>query len=187
MTLTDSVKGTLIDGRYRVAVTDETNRWVIPLAKILTHRGILLVTAESCTGGGIAEALTSVPGSSRWFDRGFVTYSNAAKIDMLGVEPSLIAHWGAVSEPVVAAMVGGALDRSQADLAVAVTGIAGPTGGTPDKPIGTVWFGLAHRPYPVHTFCRYFEGGRQAVRQQAVVTAIGALIQLLDDEEGVLS
>jgi nicotinamide-nucleotide amidase len=116
-----------------------------------------------------------------------VTYSNAAKIDMLGVEASLIAHWGAVSEPVVAAMVGGALDRSQADLAVAVTGIAGPTGGTPDKPIGTVWFGLAHRPYPVHTFCRYFDGDRQAVRQQAVVTAIGALIQLLDDEDGVLS
>ena len=164
-----------------MAVTDETNPWAIQLANILTHRGILLVTAESCTGGGIAEALTSVPGSSRWFDRGFVTYSNAAKIDMLGVEPSLIAHWGAVSEPVAAAMVGGALDRSQADLAVAVTGIAGPTGGTPDKPLGTVWFGLARRQVPVLTFCRCFEGSRHGVRQQAVVAAIAALIQLLEE------
>jgi len=164
-----------------MAVTDETNRLAIQLAEILTHQGILLVTAESCTGGGIAEALTSIPGSSGWFDRGFVAYSNAAKIDMLGVEPSLIAHWGAVSEPVVAAMVAGALDRSQADLAVSVSGIAGPTGGAPDKPIGTVWFGLARRQHPLVTFCRCFEGGRDRVRQQAVMVAIDALRLLLDD------
>ena len=116
---------------------------LVALADALKARGLMMATAESCTGGLIAGACTSLSGSSDWFDRGFVTYSNAAKAEMLGVPEALIDAHGAVSEPVARAMAAGAVARSAAQLAVAVTGVAGPTGGSAEKPVGTVWFGWA--------------------------------------------
>jgi nicotinamide-nucleotide amidase len=121
---------------------------VADLAQALEQRGWCLATAESCTGGLIAAACTERAGSSHWFDRGFVTYSNASKTELLGVDAALIAAHGAVSEPVVLAMAQGALDRSEAEVSVAVTGIAGPGGAVPGKPVGTVWIGGAGRPWP---------------------------------------
>ena len=147
------------------------------LAATLRQRGWRLATAESCTGGLIAAACTDLAGSSDWFERGFVTYSNAAKTELLGVPAALIATHGAVSEPVARAMAEGALARSRAQLSVAVTGIAGPTGGSEDKPVGTVWFGwcgggqtLAER--------QVFAGDRAAVRAQTVRWALDDLLRL---------
>jgi nicotinamide-nucleotide amidase len=137
----------------------------------LRGRGQMIATAESCTGGLIAAALTHVPGSSDVVDRGFVTYSNAAKTEMLGVPAALIAQVGAVSEAVAAAMAEGAMGRSQAHVAVSVTGIAGPGGGSADKPVGLVWFGLARRGAPTMTLRLVFGGDRAAVRAQTVATA----------------
>ncbi len=137
--------------------------------------GTMLATAESCTGGLIAAALTHVPGSSDVVDRGFVTYSNAAKSEMLGVDPALIAGHGAVSEPVAAAMAAGALARSSAGVAVSVTGVAGPGGGSADKPVGLVWFGCARRGGPARTERRVFTGDRAAVRAATVAFAFTLL------------
>jgi nicotinamide-nucleotide amidase len=130
-----------------------------------------IATAESCTGGLIAACLTAIAGSSDVFDRGFVTYSNESKTELLGVDPALIAHFGAVSEDVVRAMATGALARSPADIAVAVTGIAGPGGGSEDKPVGLVWFGLATRE-SVTSEKRIFPGGRAKVRAATVAHAL---------------
>lgn len=138
-------------------------------------RGLMLATAESCTGGLIAAVLTEIAGSSDVVDRGFVTYSNPAKTDMLGVSADLIATQGAVSGPVAAAMAAGALQRSRAALAIAVTGVAGPGGGTESKPVGTVWFGLAVRGEPVLTERKLFAGDRAAVRWATVDHALGML------------
>lgn len=138
-------------------------------------RGVTLATAESCTGGMIAAVLTEVAGSSDVVDRGFVTYSNAAKSDMLGVPPKLIEGNGAVSGPVAASMAGGALLRSEAGLTVAVTGIAGPGGGSEGKPVGTVWFGLASRGRAVITEQHVFSGDRVAVRRATVGHALAML------------
>ena len=138
-------------------------------------RGMMLATAESCTGGLIAGVLTEVAGSSDVLDRGFVTYSNAAKSDMLGVPPELIEANGAVSGPVAASMASGALLHSQAALTVAVTGIAGPGGGSEGKPVGTVWFGLASRGAPPSTERKVFGGDRTAVRQATVEHALAML------------
>jgi nicotinamide-nucleotide amidase len=148
------------------------------LAELLQQRGWMLATAESCTGGLIAGACTELSGSSLWFERGFVTYSNAAKTELLGVDAALIAAHGAVSEPVARAMAEGALARSQAQAAVSVTGVAGPTGGTAEKPIGTVWFGwsVAGR---VHTERRRFDGDRAAVRTATVRHALQTLVNLI--------
>lgn len=140
------------------------------LGAALRVRGWRLATAESCTGGLVSAAITCVAGSSDWFDRGVVTYSNAAKIDLLGVNPALFSQVGAVSPEVASAMALGALQHSGADLAVAVTGIAGPGGGTADKPVGTVWFGLAWRASSaLHSQTRrmLFKGDRAEVRLQA--------------------
>ncbi len=137
-----------------------------------------LATAESCTGGLIAGACTDLAGSSAWFERGFVTYSNAAKTEMLGVDANLIAQHGAVSEAVVRAMVQGALAHSRAQVALAVTGVAGPSGGSADKPVGTVWFGWA-TPHGVHTTLRQFAGDRAAVRAVTVQHALAHLHTLL--------
>jgi nicotinamide-nucleotide amidase len=137
----------------------------------LRARGWRLATAESCTGGLIAAALTSVAGSSDVVERGFVTYSNAAKTELLGVPAPLIAEHGAVSEPVAAAMAAGALLHSRADIAVSVTGIAGPGGGTPDKPVGLVWFGRAVRGGPVTTMSHIFPGDRTEIRAATVAVA----------------
>lgn len=154
-------------------------RWpVTDLAAILQKKGWKLATAESCTGGLIAAACTDLAGSSAWFERGFVTYSNEAKTASLGVDAVLIARHGAVSEPVVRAMAEGALQHSLAQVAVAVTGIAGPTGGSPGKPVGTVWFGFAVAGQ-VHTETRHFAGDRAAVRAATVAHALQRLLQLL--------
>ena len=149
------------------------------LADILQKRGWLMATAESCTGGMIAAACTDLAGSSNWFERGFVTYSNAAKTELLGVDPVLIDTHGAVSEPVARAMAQGALDRSHAQAAVAVTCVAGPGGGSADKPVGTVWFGWA-TPAGVTSEVRHFGGDRAAVRQATAAHALARLADLLN-------
>lgn len=149
------------------------------VADLLLKRHWLLATAESCTGGMIAAACTDLAGSSAWFERGFVTYSNAAKTELLGVDATLIAQHGAVSEPVVRAMVLGALARSHAQVAVAVTGVAGPSGGSVDKPVGTVWLGWATPEQIVAEQC-HFAGDRQAVRRATVRHALTRLTGLLE-------
>lgn len=144
-------------------------------------RGLRLATAESCTGGLIAGTLTAVSGSSDVVERGFVTYTNESKTAMLGVPADLIATLGAVSEPVARAMAEGALAHSPADIAVAVTGIAGPGGGTPDKPVGLVHLAAARRGGPTLHERRVFPGDRAAVREQTVETALDLIDQLLRD------
>lgn len=137
-----------------------------------------LAVAESCTGGWIGQAVTDVAGSSAWFDRGFVTYSNHAKQELLDVSAELLATHGAVSEETVRAMVAGALRHSHADCAVAVSGIAGPGGATSGKPIGTVWFAWQRRDGLSHARCECFDGDRRAVRGQAVLTALQGIMDL---------
>ena len=148
------------------------------LAQRLRERGWMMASAESCTGGLIAGACTELSGSSDWFERGFVTYSNRAKTELLGVDAALIDDHGAVSEPVARAMAVGAVERSGARCAVAVTGVAGPTGGTPAKPVGTVWFGWC-TPAGIFTERQRFNGDRAAVRRASVVHALGGLLQRL--------
>lgn len=146
------------------------------LLQALRDRGWMLATAESCTGGLLAGALTHIAGSSDVVDRGFVTYSNEAKADMLGVSPALIASVGAVSEGVAGHMAEGALARSRATVAVSVTGVAGPGGGSAEKPVGLVWFGTAVRDGETLTEHRVLVGDRAAIRLQTVVHAF-ALIE----------
>ena len=135
----------------------------------------MLVTAESCTGGWIAQVLTDVSGSSLWFDRGFVTYSNAAKIQMLGVKPETLERYGAVSAQTVTEMVTGALLHSDADVAIAVTGIAGPSGGTEEKPVGTVFIAWASKASGYKVIQESLSGDRQAIRRQTVLIALKGL------------
>jgi nicotinamide-nucleotide amidase len=137
-----------------------------------------MATAESCTGGLIAAACTDLAGSSNWFERGFVTYSNAAKTELLGVDAELIECHGAVSQAVARAMAQGAVAHSHAQAAVAVTGVAGPGGGSPGKPVGTVWFGWA-TPGGTVTEMKHFDGDRAAVRQATVAHALARLLELL--------
>lgn len=139
--------------------------------------GLMVATAESCTGGLVAGALTAIPGSSDVVDRGFVTYSNEAKMDMLGVPEALLRAFGAVSEPVARAMAEGALARSRAQIAVSITGVAGPGGGTPDKPVGLVHFGLARKDKPTIATHRIFPGDRDAVRRQSVQQALTMVLE----------
>ena len=157
---------------------DDLDALVIELAARLRERGWRMATAESCTGGLIAAACTELSGSSDWFERGFVTYSNAAKTDSLGVPAALIDAHGAVSEPVARAMAAGAVAHADAQCALAVTGVAGPTGGSADKPVGTVWFGWS-TPAGEVTEHRRFDGDRAAVRAQAVRHALAGLLQRL--------
>jgi nicotinamide-nucleotide amidase len=146
---------------------------------MLKAHGLMLATAESCTGGGVAQAITEVAGSSAWFERGFVTYSNLSKQQMLGVTDATLAQYGAVSEAVVREMVAGALANSTAHIALSVSGIAGPDGGTPDKPVGTVWFawGIKHRTTlaSVH----HLAGNRSEIRAKAVQIALQGVVNLL--------
>ena len=144
------------------------------VADTLLRRQWMLATAESCTGGMVAAACTDLAGSSAWLERGFVTYSNAAKTQMLDVDAQLIATHGAVSEPVARAMAHGALQHSAAQVALAITGVAGPGGGSDAKPVGTVWFAFAG-PWGVHSEVQHFGGDRAAVRQAA---ALHALVRL---------
>jgi nicotinamide-nucleotide amidase len=151
------------------------------VAAAAQQRRLMLVTAESCTGGWIAKALTDLPGSSAWFDAGVVTYSYGAKEALLGVNPRTLERTGAVSEETALEMVSGALARFGAGMAVAVTGIAGPTGGTPDKPIGTVWIGWKRRGGYAHATLFHFAGDREAVRRQTVAAALNGVIKALTD------
>lgn len=142
----------------------------------LKQHGWMLALAESCTGGGAAQAVTAVPGSSEWFDRGFVTYSNAAKIDMLGVSTDTLDQYGAVSERIAREMASGALRHSRAQIAAACTGIAGPGGGSADKPVGMVCFAwVTAEGARANTTC-YFDGDRESVRRQAVATLLQGVL-----------
>lgn len=149
------------------------------VGKELAARGLMLATAESCTGGWVSEAVTMVPGSSDWFERGFVTYTYISKREMLGVNSETLGRHGAVSEPTVREMAAGALARSHAQVAVAVSGTAGPGGGTPDKPVGTVCFAWVAPDGVLASETRHFAGDREAVRRQSVEHALaGVLTQL---------
>jgi nicotinamide-nucleotide amidase len=150
------------------------------LAAALLRTQQKVCTAESCTGGLIAKTFTDLAGSSDWFDRGFVTYSNAAKSEMLGVPASLIEDYGAVSEPVANAMASGALRHSEADYAIAVTGVAGPGGGSDEKPVGTVWIAVASAGQL--SACRHlFPGDRSAIREATLIAGLEALIELVGE------
>jgi nicotinamide-nucleotide amidase len=148
-------------------------------AALKTH-SMMLATAESCTGGGVASAVTEIAGSSVWFDRGFVTYANQAKIEMLGVSPDTLARFGAVSEATVREMVAGALRHSQAQIALAVTGIAGPGGGSVEKPVGTVWFSWGIKGEVSIARLHQLAGSRAEIRIQAARIALQGVIELLD-------
>ena len=145
----------------------------------LKRRKLMLATAESCTGGWIAEAVTMVPGSSGWFERGFVTYTNISKREMLGVKEATLEKHGAVAEEVVREMVEGALSRSHAQVAVAVSGVAGPGGGTPDKPVGTVGFARGMKDGKPRSETKRFPGDREAVRKQSVERALEGVLGML--------
>lgn len=145
----------------------------------LKAKRLVAATAESCTGGWVAQAITSVSGSSDWFDRGFVTYSNDAKREMLGVREETLARHGAVSEETAREMAAGALAASRAQVAVAITGVAGPTGGTPQKPVGMVCFAWALPGARVESVTKRFDGDREAVRRQSVVFALEGMLERL--------
>ncbi len=158
---------------YKVFNSKEFKESVKQLSKKLLENNIMLATAESCTGGMIAQVLTDMAGSSAWFDRGFVTYSNASKQEMLGVNKQTIIDSGAVSEATVIEMAEGALRKSNASVSIACSGIAGPTGGTADKPVGTVWIAWAYKNKNTKTELFLFDGDRQQIRQQCTEKAIG--------------
>ena len=146
------------------------------VGQVLLQQKLMLVTAESCTGGGVAYAVTSVSGSSQWFDRGFVTYTNHSKQQLLGVRTDTLAQYGAVSEATVREMAEGALQRSEAQVALSISGIAGPGGATLDKPVGTVCFGWAVADQPVWSCIEHFRGNRQQVREQAIQRALQGVL-----------
>lgn len=147
------------------------------LGRFLVAQGKTVAIAESCTGGWIAQSITEIPGSSVWFERGFVTYSNLAKVQMLGVNPQTLERYGAVSKETVTEMVIGALARSDADCAIAVTGVAGPEGGTPDKPVGTVFIAWKNRGEHPVVAKKQFSGDRHQIRAQSVKTALEGALQ----------
>lgn len=159
-------------------MTNEIVDLAARVGRALQAQGLLLVTAESCTGGGVAQAVTEVAGSTAWFDCGFIAYSNASKTELLDVPAALIAQLGTVSEEVAAAMAEGALANSNAHVAVSTTGIAGPTGAVPGKPVGTICFGWS-RGDATHTERLVFAGDRQAVREQTVAHALQGLLRFL--------
>jgi nicotinamide-nucleotide amidase len=163
-------------------MNDELERLAQVLGQSLHQQQLMLVTAESCTGGWIAKVMTDIPGSSGWFDRGFVTYSNESKQELLGVDADTLERYGAVSEATVVQMAIGALANSRSNAAIAVSGIAGPGGDTPDKPLGTVWLAWALPGRSVQTRCEHFIGNREAVRRQAVYLALEELIRLLNPQ-----
>ncbi len=154
---------------------DNIKKLALDISNALTNLKLTIATAESCTGGWISQALTDVPGSSLWFDRGFVTYSNAAKIQMLGVNPLTLELYGAVSAETVSEMVTGALIHSDADFALAVTGIAGPSGGTEQKPVGTIFVAWTSKLNGYKVLQENLSGDRQEIRRQTVVIALKGL------------
>jgi nicotinamide-nucleotide amidase len=160
-------------------VTNDILDLATRVGRALEAKGLMLATAESCTGGGVAQAVTEIPGSTGWFERGFVTYSNASKSEMLDVSGALIAQVGSVSEEVAGAMAEGAVANSNADVAVSTTGIAGPSGAVPGKPVGTVCFGWS-KGDATHTERLVFQGDRQAVREQTVAHALAGLLRFIE-------
>ncbi|MBS0464685.1 MAG: CinA family protein [Proteobacteria bacterium] len=158
---------------------EELHQLAIELGGKLRARGWMLATAESCTGGWVGQLLTSLPGSSEWFERGFITYANAAKVEMLGVSEEILAAYGAVSEQTAAAMAAGALKHSHAQAALAISGIAGPGGGTPQKPVGLVCYGWALADGTVMSSTCRLDGDREEIRSRAVAAALRGLIELI--------
>ncbi len=154
------------------------------VGNVLKEKGFLLATAESCTGGWVGEILTSVIGSSQWYERGFITYSNLSKREMLGVNPDTLKMHGAVSVEAAMEMALGAIRHSRADVSLAITGIAGPGGGSAEKPVGTVCFAWATKAGRVEAARRHFEGNRREVRRQAVMEALGGILALLESSPG---
>jgi len=152
----------------------------IELGQLLFKKSWTVTTAESCTGGLVASALTDVAGSSAWFHQGVVSYANSAKVDLLDVDETALMQHGAVSDVVVRAMAAGARHRAGADIAVAISGVAGPDGGTADKPVGTVWIGWAFGLAQVHSTHYLFSGDRMAVRESALVESLRGTIQLVN-------
>ena len=152
---------------------DELSR---KIGAALKQQSLTLATAESCTGGWVAQVVTLTSGSSAWFDRGFITYSNDAKVEMLGVSPECITDYGAVSEETAAEMAAGALVNSNAMFSLAVSGVAGPSGGSPDKPVGTVCFAWCKLGEEPQTERHHFDGDRESVRRQAVIQALEGLL-----------
>lgn len=148
----------------------------------LKARGILLATAESCTGGWVGEVVTSVAGSSHWYDRGFITYTNESKQEMLGVSAKTLSEFGAVSEQTVREMAAGALKHSRAQITLAISGIAGPGGGTPNKPVGTVCMAWATRSGAGRSETFHFQGDRTQVRRQAVAAALQGLLRIIESD-----
>jgi nicotinamide-nucleotide amidase len=155
----------------------------IELGAALKARGFTLALAESCTGGMVAQAITSIAGSSAWFDRGFVTYSNQAKIEMLGVSINTIETYGAVSEQTANEMALGALKNSHAHISGSITGIAGPDGGSAEKPVGTVCFAWSEVNEATSTITKHFQGNREQIRQQAAIKMMAGLIDRLKSED----
>jgi nicotinamide-nucleotide amidase len=153
------------------------------LADLMQKKGITLVTAESCTGGLLAATITLRPGTSKMFERGFITYSNESKTEMLGVPKDLIDKYGAVSEEVAQSMAQGALEKSRADLSISITGIAGPDGGSEHKPVGLVYFGYAMKGKSAGIMQHMFKGTRKQIQAEATQTALKHLISVLDKEQ----
>lgn len=152
----------------------------VQIGNALKSHGLMLTTAESCTGGMIAGAVTNIAGSSEWFERGFITYSNEAKHEMLGVPQDILTRYGAVSEATVRGMVAGALHHSHAQMALAVSGIAGPAGGTPEKPVGTVWFAWGIKGRQCITRLHTLSGSRAEVRMKSVCIALQGILEQLN-------
>jgi len=162
-------------------LTDSVDNLVVRLAEQLVANGWKMAAAESCTGGWISKVCTDVPGSSAWFERAFITYSNEAKNQMLGVDEKLLLEFGAVSREVAEAMAEGAAANAPVQVSVAVTGVAGPDGGSDEKPVGTVWFAWSVDQKIVSECCR-FDGDREAVRRQTVEHALERLFSLVKDQ-----
>jgi len=158
---------------------EELHQLATELGEKLIARGWMLATAESCTGGWVGQLLTSLPGCSHWYERGFITYANAAKVEMLDVPEEVLATHGAVSEPTAAAMAAGALKHSHAQATLAISGIAGPGGGTPQKPVGLVCYGWALADGTVMSSTCRLDGDREEIRSRAVAAALRGLIELL--------
>ena len=161
----------------------DIDRLAIVVGDILLEKRLMLATVESCTGGWIAQTVTNIPGSSAWFERGFVTYSNEAKQELVGVQAETLTKHGAVSREVAVEMALGGVQRSRADVAVSVTGIAGPDGGTPEKPVGTVWIAWADRHGSSEAICYGLQGDRRAVREASVEHALCGLTDFLNTHE----
>ena len=160
---------------------DELETLAEQVGAALQVRGLMLASAESCTGGWVGEAVTAVAGSSQWYERGFITYTNESKQEMLGVSEKTLSEYGAVSEQTVREMVAGALKHSHAQVALAISGIAGPGGAIPTKPVGTVCIAWALRSGAARSQTFHFSGDRNAVRRQAVVAALQGALELIDE------